>query len=183
MLVNRRTALKQVLWVSAGLALLPSCVRKSAPASISLKHIAVDAAGEEMLAILADTLIPRTTTPGAKDVDAHLFTLTMVDDCFRKEDQEKWSAGMKAFDALCRKKNGQAFDKCTAEERKAFLTTMETMKADEDPAAHFYHATKRLVIYGYTNSEFYLTKVQVYELVPGRFHGSVPVKKDNKRTV
>lgn len=182
MLINRRTALKQVLVVSAGLAFLPSCVRKTTPASISLKNIAVDGEGENMLALLADTLIPTTSTPGAKDVKAHLFALTMVDDCFNKEDQQKWTSGMKAFAELSEKKNGKSFGKSTPEARTALLEQLEKAKAEEGDAAYFYHATKNLIIRGYTNSEFYLTKVQVYELVPGRFHGSVPVKPVSRRT-
>ncbi|SDF73671.1 gluconate 2-dehydrogenase subunit 3 family protein [Chitinophaga filiformis] len=182
MLVNRRTALKQVLVVSAGLALLPSCLRKPSPASISLKNIAVDAEGENMLAALADTLIPATATPGAKDVKAHLFALTMVDDCMKKEDQQKFLTGMKAFSDLCQKKNGHSFEKSSPAEREALLKELEAADANKDAAAAFYRTAKELTIYGYTTSEYYLTKVQVYELVPGRFHGSVPVKPASKRT-
>lgn len=181
MLVTRRTALKQVLVVSAGLALLPSCFRKPAPASLSLKNIAVDAEGENMLAALADALIPTTSTPGAKDVKAHLFALTMVDDCFTKEEQQKWTAGMKAFSALNEKKNGKSFGDSSAEARTALLKELEATKGESEGAAYFYHATKRLIIQGYTNSEYYLTKVQVYELVPARFHGDVPFKPAGKR--
>jgi len=176
MLVTRRTALKQVLVVSAGLALLPSCFRKPAPASVSLTNIAVDAEGENMLAALADALIPTTSTPGAKDVKAHLFAMTMVDDCFTKEDQQKWSAGLKAFAELNSKKNGKSFGEASAEARTALLKELEAAKAEDGGAAYFYHATKRLIVQGYTNSEYYLTKVQVYELVPARFHGDVPFK-------
>ncbi|QHS63811.1 gluconate 2-dehydrogenase subunit 3 family protein [Chitinophaga agri] len=182
MLVNRRTALKQVLVVSAGLALLPSCLRKTTPASITLKNIAVDGEGENMLALLADTLIPTTSTPGAKDVKAHLFALTMVDDCFKKDDQQKWLTGMKAFSALSEKNNGKSFGDSTPEARKTLLELLEKSKPEDGEAAYFYHATKRLIVQGYTNSEYYLTKVQVYELVPGRFYGSVPVKPAGRKT-
>ena len=182
MLVSRRTALKQVLFVSAGLALLPSCFRKTPPASIKLKNIVLDADDENVLAALADTLIPKTNTPGAKDVSAHHFTMTMVDDCFKKEDQQRWLEGMKAFDKLCRDKYSHAFEKCTPEERASLLTTLEAGKADTDAAAYFYQTSKRLIIQGYTSSEYYLTKVQVYELVPARFHGSIPVKQLARRT-
>jgi hypothetical protein len=182
MLVNRRTALKQVLVVSAGLALLPSCLRKTTPASISLKNIAVDGEGENLLAMLAETLIPTTSTPGAKDVKAHLFALTMVDDCFKKEDQQKWTAGLKAFSELRGEKNGKSFEKSTPEERSSLLQQLEKSNADEGGAAYFYHATKRLIIQGYTTSEYYLTKVQVYELIPARFYGNVPVKPVSRRT-
>lgn len=182
MLLSRRTALKQVLVVSAGLVLLPSCFRKTPPASIKLKNIALDASDENILAELAETLIPATSTPGAKDVSAHLFAMTMVDDCFKKEDQQKWLDGMKAFNAFCRNKYGHVFNKCTPEERASLLMALESANPDTDAAAYFYYTSKRLIIQGYTGSEYYLSKVQVYELVPGRFHGSIPVKERSKRT-
>jgi hypothetical protein len=39
----------------------------------------------------------------------------------------------------------------------------------------FFNTTKGLTIQSYIASEYFLTKVQVYELIPGRYHGCVPV--------
>ena len=42
-----------------------------------------------MLAELAETIIPKTKNfIGAKDLKAHEFLLTMVDDCMAPEDQK-----------------------------------------------------------------------------------------------
>lgn len=183
MSVSRRTAIKQALVVTAGIALLPSCLQKSAPASVKLKNIDVDADREKMLAELAATIIPTTDTPGAKEVGAHLFALTMLDDCFNKESQQKWQEGMKAFEALCKEKNGQSFVKSSPEQRNALLTTLEKEDPSKVPAAHFYHVTKRLTVQAYTGSQYFLTKVQEYELVPARFNGSIPVKDLKKKTL
>lgn len=182
MSVSRRSVIKQVILVSAGIALLPSCLRKS-PASVVLKNLAVDGDDEKMLAELTSTIIPTTTTPGAKEVSAHLFTMKMVDDCFNKEGQQKWFDGMKAFEELCEKKHGHAFVKSTPAERTALLQSLEKEDPAKVPAAHFYHVTKYLTVQAYTTSEYYLTKVEEYELVPARFHGSVPVKDIKKWTL
>jgi len=177
--VTRREALRQFLFVSTGVALLPSCLQHPSKASIVLKKISVDANGENMLAELTDTLIPATTTPGAKDVSAHLFVLTMVDDCYTKEDQQKWLRGMQQFEELAQQKNGHSFLRSTPAEREALLTSLETKK--EDDLSFFYHSVKRWTIRAYTSSKYYLTKVQVYELVPARFKGCVPVSPVNKK--
>lgn len=180
--VSRRTALKQVLFVSAGIALLPSCLH-TAPASLKLKNLDVNGDDEKMLEELAATIIPTTKTPGAREVKAQQFALTMMDDCFNKEAQQKWTIGMKEFEALCKKKNGHSFVKSTPAERESLLLSLEKEDASKVPAAYFYQVTRRLTVQAYTNSEYYLTKVEEYELVPARFHGSIPVKDLTKKTL
>jgi hypothetical protein len=182
MLVSRRTALKQVLVVSAGLAILPSCFRKPAPASMKLKNISLDANDEKVFAAFADTLIPKTSTPGAVEVGAHTFALTMIDDCFKKEDRQKWSDSLKAFNQLCKNKFSKTFDACSPEQRAEILTTLDSAKSGQDNATHFYHTSKNLIITGYTKSQYYLSKVQVWELIPQKYYGSIPVKDISKRT-
>jgi hypothetical protein len=182
MSVSRRTAIKQVLLVSAGIALLPSCLRKS-PASVVLKNVAIDSDDEHMLSELSATILPSSGSTGAKEVSAHLFILKMVDDCFNKEGQQKWSAGMKAFHELCEKKNGHSFVKSSPAERASLLQALEKEDPATVPAAHFYQVSKRLTVQAYTNSEYYLTKVEEWELVPSRFHGSFPVKDIKKLTL
>ena len=166
MIVSRRTALKQVLLVSAGLALLPSCIHHSAPATVKVKNLPLNGDDEAVLAALSDALIP-----GAQDVASHKFAINIVDDCFPKDKQQQWVDGLKAFHKDCKKEYSKTFDKFSPEEKKTFLTKQESNKEND-----FYNTTKGLIIQGYTSSAYYLTKVQVYELVPGRFHGGVPVK-------
>ncbi|HWV67212.1 gluconate 2-dehydrogenase subunit 3 family protein [Chitinophaga sp.] len=176
MTVTRRAALRQLLYVSAGMAILPACLQHTSRTSLTLKNIAVDGDQEKMLAELVETIIPATSTPGAKELSAHLFTLIMMDDCYKKEDQQKWLSGMKAFEQAGKKLNGHSFVDSTPAQREALLKTFEAAKDDKDDAAFFYRATKRLTIQAYTSSKYFLTKVNVYELVPARFHGCVPLK-------
>jgi hypothetical protein len=176
MAVDRRSALKQLLYVSAGMALLPACLQNTSRTSLVLKNISVDSDQGKMLAELVETIIPATTTPGAKELSAHLFTLVMIEDCYKKEDQQKWLDGMEAFEKACKKLNGQGFLESTAPQRAALLTSLEAAKDDKGDAAFFYRTTKRLTIQAYTSSKYFLTKVNIYELVPARFHGCVPLK-------
>lgn len=182
MAVNRRAAIKQLLWVSAGMAILPACLQHTSRASLELKHISVDGDQEKMLAELVETIIPATTTPGAKALSAHLFTLIMMDDCYKKEDQQQWLSGLKAFEAACKKLNGRSFLECTAPQREALLTNMEANRDHKDEVAFFYNTTKHLTIQAYTSSKYFLTNVNIYELVPGRYKGCVPLKPITRKT-
>jgi len=172
--VNRREALKQFVFVSAGMTLIPSCMQDRSKSSLLLKKINISSDDESMLAELSETIIPKTTTPGAKDISAHLFVLKMVDDCIKKEDQEKFLKGMKGFNDLCKATVGKGFVASSGDERKKVLTSIIAKKDEENDLNTFFKTVKRFTIQAYTSSEFFLTKVQVYELVPGRFHGCVP---------
>ena len=58
--------------------------------------------------------------------------------------------------------------------RKEVLASIIADKDEESNLKYFFKTVKGLTIQSYTASEFFMTKVQVYELVPGRYHGCVP---------
>jgi hypothetical protein len=181
MVVNRRRAIRQILCVSAGAVFIPACLQDKSKSSILLKNMKLNASQENLLAELSDLIIPATSTPGAKDLYAHLFALKMLDDCFTKEKQQQFLNGMKQFEDGVQKKYSTHFLKCSAEKKKAILADLESNKKSNDDIAFFYTTMKRLIIQGYTSSQYYLTNVQVYEMVPGRYHGCVPVTNTSRK--
>jgi hypothetical protein len=181
MSISRRTAIRQLTILSAGAALLPSCLHPHAKPSVSLKNFTVTGDQEKLLEELAATLIPTDTTPGARDVSAHLFVLGMVDDCSPKTDREKFMKGLAAFDEASKTASGKSFAEASPSQREALLTGIESKKLPGEELNFFYSITKKLTILAYSSSQFFLTKVQVYELVPGRWHGCVPVASQLKK--
>ena len=71
------------------------------------------------------------------------------------------------------------FIKCNPQQQLELLTRIDKKEFD-GKVNDFFKATKRLTIQGYTKSKYVMSNLLVYELVPGRFHGSFPVK-DKKR--
>ncbi len=177
--MNRRTAIRNCFFVTAGVALIPSCMQNNdggKPSQVYNK-IPITAKHELMMAELADTIIPGGETPGAKEVDAHLFSLVMVNDCFSPDEQQQFLKGMDEFEALCKQSFSKNFAALNETQRKSILEKVVTMSSDKNNAAvQFYQKSKGLILQGFTNSKYYMTKVRVYEMVPGRFHGCVPVK-------
>ncbi|HVF96181.1 MAG TPA: gluconate 2-dehydrogenase subunit 3 family protein [Flavisolibacter sp.] len=174
--MQRRTLLKQMVYVTGGVLLLPSCLQNRSKSSLLLKGLTIDGEQEAMVAELSETIIPATDTPGAKDISAHLFVLMMVDECYSGNDQKKFMAGLKALEQKTEKEFGKSYTALSPGEKEKLVKNLETSKDDKDDAAFFYSTVKKLTIRAYTTSKFFLTKVQVYELVPGRWHGAVPVK-------
>lgn len=171
---SRRRALKQLAFVSIGMAIIPSCLEDRSKSSLLLKNMSVSAADEAMLAELCEIIIPKTDTPGAKDISAHLFVLTMVDDCATKDDQQVFLKGMQEFNKLCKSVAGKSLVDCDANDKKKITDELLVKMNEDSPLKHFMGMVKGRTIQAYTSSEFFLTKVQVYELVPGRYHGCVP---------
>jgi hypothetical protein len=178
--MNRRTAVRNFIVFSAGTALLPSCLNQDKGASIPLKNIHVSGEQEKLMAALTGTILPTTSTPGAKELSSHLFALMMVDDCFKKEEREKFVKGLQQFDEIAKKKTGQTFLNASATQREEIVKQVENKKDIPGDVLAFYNATKRLTIQSFTSSKYFMTKVKVYEMAPGRFHGCFPVTKSIK---
>lgn len=172
---TRRDTLKQLAFISIGMAIVPSCLNDRSKSSMLLKNLRIFPADEAMLAELCEIIIPKTNTPGAKDISAHLFVLKMVDDCATKEQQQTFIKGMEDFNMLCKSTAGKTLVDCDANERAKITEALLAIKEEDTPLKDFLGMVKGRTIQVYTSSEFYLTKVQVYELVPGRYQGCVPV--------
>lgn len=169
--------MKQLALLSTGALLLPSCMGDHSSTPILLHNYKLDDHQEQLVETLTATIIPSGATPGAREVSAHLFTLKMLDDCYTKEDCDKYLKGMQLFDAAARAGSGHSFVKSSPAQRESLLASIEGKKLTDKDLNFFYSTTKRMTILAYSSSQYYLTKIQVYELVPGRWHGCFPVTK------
>lgn len=172
--MKRRSAIKSLVIIAGGIAILPSCSGDPAKASITLSNIDVSADEEALLAEIAETIIPKTNNaPGAKDLKLHLFTLKMVDDCHPPDDRQKFVNGLKGF-AIVSKQKDAPFSKMETSDRIAMLS--EILKEENaTDLQRFLKITKQRVIQGFTNSKFVMTDMKQYEMVPGRYNGFFPV--------
>lgn len=157
--------------------MIPACVQEKNKPLVALKHIDLDGNQQKLVTELTETIIPKTDTPGAKDTYTHLFVLKMLDDCSTKEQQEQFVKGMKAFDNLSKKKFDKSFVDCTSQQRADLVKGIIDDKGKEEPgdASDFYKTMKKLTLQGYMTSQYFLTNVRVYKLVPGKFSGCIPV--------
>ena len=198
--MDRRTVIKNLALIIGGAALLPACSQDKAKSKVALKNIDISADQEQLIGEVAETFIPKTTTPGAKYLQLHLFVLKMVDDCYKKEDQQAFVTGIEHFVNHSEKQYGKTFNQLDTKTREAFLLDIEkegkaeeaaaNQKADKKDAApatppagkyspelkKFYSVVKRQTINGYTNSKYFMTNMVVYELVPGRYNARFPYK-------
>jgi hypothetical protein len=175
--MERRAALKQMLIIAGGIALLPSCATEPGKSSIQLTNLDITADQEALLLEIAATILPKTDGPGARELNLHLFTLKMVDDCHTKEDQEAFVKGLHHFDQLAKDTYKQSFIKCTPAERTQLLMAILKDEHTPKPVQQFLQISKHRIIQGFNNSKYVMSDLHRYELVPGRYNGYFPVKE------
>jgi hypothetical protein len=142
--------------------LLSSCLNDGG-ASIVLNKLKLSAEDEQFLADLVDVLIPKTDTPGGKDLNLHLFVIKMVDDCESPENQEKFVSGFNKLRKQLNLANGKE-----TENKLANLSD----KTDEKT---FFEIFKSRAIQGYMNSEYVMKNKVIYKLIPGPYNGAVKI--------
>ena len=166
--MNRRTALKRFALTGAVAMFLPACVQDSRKVSSALENLNVTADDEELLALIAETLIPSTDKPGAKEVGAHVFALIMVNDCLPPAKKEAFMTSLRSFNANAPGPGGKKFTEASSDERIEALRQLA--KHDDsrvESLKEFYSTARGYIIQGYTTSQYFMTEVKQHKLVPG----------------
>src|SRR5258708_1371375 len=135
---------------------------------------------------LAETIIPRTDSPGARDAAVGAFILKMVRDCSNTKSQNNFSRGFAALVDRTRENFAKPFGQCSLSERAAILSHFEKEgrpypgifgKLEHQLAGDsFFTTLKKYTILGYCSSRPGATEGLRYDYIPGRYIGSVPLK-------
>ena len=135
---------------------------------------------------MGETILPATSTPGAKAAKIGEFMNVMVRDCYTKRDQGIFKEGLERMDEQCKKEHGKSFMEASPAERTAFFTKMDERqkaymknKKPEQPS-HYFRMLKELTLLGFFTSEVGATKALRYVAIPGKYVGDLPYKKGDK---
>lgn len=135
---------------------------------------------------IAETILPATDTPGAKDAKVGAFWATIVKDCYTEADQKVFLDGMKKLNDACQQKNGKSYMESTPEQRHDLLVALDKEQKDymaskkKDDPTHYFRMMKELTLWGYFTSEPGATKALRYVAVPGKYVGCMDYKKGDK---
>jgi hypothetical protein len=186
--MDRRELLKMIAAATGGVVIggeffLAGCKNPGAEVGVSNTFTESDIA---FLDEVAETIFPKTSTPGAKDAKVGQFMTVMVNDCYEKKDQDAFHAGMKTLNEACKKMHGHDFMNAPPEHRKELLVALDKERGDyqktkqkEDPS-HYFQYFKQLTIMGYFTSKEGRTGATRYEPVPGKYIGDLDYKKGDK---
>ena len=129
---------------------------------------------------VTEIIIPKTDTPGAKDVGVPGFIDRMMKDVYSKEDQEKFLAGLKEFDEGAKSEYGDPFIALSDEQQSAYVKKVHDEAIATGGERPFILKVKELTLVGFFTSEPGATQVLQYIAVPGEYHGCLPLEEVGK---
>lgn len=183
-LVTRREAIVRVSALFGGAALVGQSALLAGCATETTRTARSEGLFTEadiaFLDEVADTILPETSTPGAKAAGTGALMAVMVRDTYDAGEQAIFRDGMQTLEDECLAMHGRGFMACTAEQRLALLERldaeqfqyMRTRRSGEP--AHYFRMMKELALLGYFTSEIGCTEALRYIETPGRFEPCVP---------
>ena len=148
----------------------------------------------QLVSELAEIIMPRTSTPGAKDAGVPAFIDSMLKEVFTKKDQDTFLKGLLEFDDDAKKTYSDSFAECKPGDQVAHVKKHHDaalVKSGGSASAGWWNSDggegkpfiikfKELTILGFFSSEPGATQVLQYSPVPGVFKGCVPLAEVGK---
>lgn len=178
--MDRRSALKSVSILVGGAlssgaiaAMMSGCQTETSD-TWTPRFFSADQA--KLFAEVAETIIPKTDTPGAKDIMIERWVDSVLMDLKEEEFQKEVVTGLEGIEAASQKDNNKSFLDATAEERTATLMTLDKARADyKGEERHPFHAVKEIVLTAFFSSKAGVTQVIQINQNPGKYVGCMPL--------
>lgn len=196
--IDRRSMLERALLLigaTAATSFSPAALAKAAAAP----RPSLAPADFALLSAVADTIIPKTETPGALDARVPAKLDALLVNWATPEHRAAITGALIAIDRMARDKEARGFAELPPEKRKELLvpydiaalkpvprrealTGMEAMMAGPSVADAGYGKLKELIVVLYYYSEEALTTELTYEHSPGGWTPSIKVIPETRAT-
>jgi len=186
--MNRRELLKMISAVTGtamigGTAIGTSTLLSGCATTAPATPISLTAADIALLDEVAETILPRTDTPGAKDAEVGKFMAVYVPDCYTLEEQAVFYKGLSSLETSSQKTYNRSFMALSPIERQTFITQLDQearVPKSEGESAHYFTMIKQLTLFGFFTSEVGATQVLRHMPVPGHFDGALPYEEGDR---
>ena len=129
----------------------------------------------DMLAEVAERIIPKTNTPGAKDALVHRYLDEAVSYNFDDEEKQELLTGIGVFNTIAQSKFSRNFVALTPKQMDEVIQQTVDDSKKEDDLFKIFPKIKGMVAAGYFTSEVGATQALIYEPVPGPYQGCIPL--------
>jgi len=160
---------------------------------------AFTAADVALLDEIAETILPETSTPGAKAAKTGAFMALMVTDAYTDGARDVFRTGIRQVDDACIAATGVPFMSATPAQRLTVVQTLDReqkavmdarlpapstryppREAPADEPAHYFRMMKELALLGFFTSEVGMTRALRYIEAPGTFDPCAPHKPGDR---
>lgn len=175
--MNRREVIKRTALLMGGavsapaiLGILKGCTAKP---GVAWKPEFLTEDQAYAITEVAEIIIPKTDTPGAKDAGVPAFIEQMVFKAYKEADRDEFVNGLNEFLAASK------FNDLSAEKQKEYVVAEheKAIKEKGDGKKSFIFAMKELTLLGFFTSQPGATQVLQYEAVPGGYSGCQPLSE------
>ena len=175
--MNRRNAITQMILSGAGLVTVFGGYKwYTGNRYPDLRFLS---SNKNLIAALAETIIPRTDTPGAIDAGVPDFICRHITDCCSRKMQNRFINGLKDLQQYAHQQYQQPYERCNDLQQEAVLSFFEAEVAA--PAGimkkvrnrllgpPFFSILKTSTAEGYCTSEVGATQALAYLHIPGHY--------------
>ncbi|MGJ1430231.1 gluconate 2-dehydrogenase subunit 3 family protein [Sphingobacterium spiritivorum] len=185
--MNRRDAIQRVALLMGGTIVganlfLEGCKR---PASQDIKKL-FEVESIDFIGDLAEAILPKTKTPGAKEAGVGEVIPVIVRDCYTADEQKIFMEGLATIDTRAKKEFGSEFQKLEKKDQTLFVNKLDKeskeyngKRKEQDPP-HFFTLFKQLTLLTFFSSKLGATEVLRYVKIPGKYDGDFPYQKGDR---
>jgi glucoside 3-dehydrogenase (cytochrome c) hitch-hiker subunit len=178
--ISRREALEQVATLLGGAISAPTMAgvlsagtRRAWATSLHWAPRTLSPAQLELVATVAEHIIPQSDTPGARGAGVHRFVDTLLSDHYPTEQRERFLAGLANL-------QGKHFLEATPQQQIALLKAMDEAayaptgaSSERPPETWFFRRMKEVTLVGYYTSEIGASReLRVNPM--GTYRGDIP---------
>lgn len=186
--MNRRTLIKNILLLgafgvtSASLFKWFQTTKQPVPDSLDNYELTISE--------LAETIIPRTDTPGAKDVRVEIYIINILENCTDIKTRNNFLKGLESLESYVFDQYNRKLSQCTMAEKIEVLIHFEKKSSYSYHILNkinaklfgtpFFIKLRELTVEGYCTSKTGATKGLAYDYIPGNYEACVPLYKHQR---
>lgn len=143
-----------------------------------------------LLNALAETIIPKTESPGAAEANAGEYIAKMLEKCYDKKTQNRFLDGMYAIQNKAISEYDLDFENCDLDQRTTLMKEAESSSKPLPGSAgkmqkkllgdSFFTTLKELSCEAYCTSMIGMNQGLAYDYVPGKFLGCITLNPGQK---
>lgn len=189
--MNRREALQRVALLMGGAVSAPLLDAVMSGCALSTRQVekpwspqTLTLEQNELVATIAEMIIPSTDTPGAKSAAVNEFIDLILTEWYPVDERDRFMNGLNALAARFQQMHGTSFIAGTPEQQAALLTELDNEAhaarqrwAKEIP---FFGMMKELTLVGYYTSAIGSTEEREFQPATDRFEGCIPLGRVGK---
>jgi gluconate 2-dehydrogenase gamma chain len=177
--IDRRNLIRNLVGGGLALSLMPGFAEAAWSALAADTHTprVLGSTHTGMIALIADTILPRSDTPGATDVGVPAWIEVVVAEYFTDARRSSFLADLAAIDDFALATSGARLPLLKGNALTQVIADLDAACAAKDltPAQRGYVQLKELIIVGYFTSKPVQQDILKVVVVPGRYDPNVPI--------